>query len=108
MSACPVCQNDFPALQPGQLCPKCSAQVLAHDMYSASDLRFVGVLAGVLTAAVASLPGALAGHLIGRGLGQAVRGCTIGVIVFSLVGLAIGFVIGPKIVLKMEAAKRGA
>ena len=106
MSACPICQMEVDSKLPGQLCPRCRADVLAKDVYSKSDLRFVGILAGVLTAAIASMPGAFVGHVVGRAFDNASRGCTIGVLVFALAGLVAGFRIGPAIILRMEASKR--
>jgi len=84
----------------------CQNDVLSKDVYTKSDLRFVGILAGVLTAALASMPGAFIGYLIGRVNDNASRGCTVGVVVFALAGLVAGFRIGPLMVLRMEAAKR--
>jgi hypothetical protein len=107
MAVCPICQKEFDATRSGQLCSKCRDEVLAKDVYTQQDLRFVGLLAGVLTAAIASMPGALIGDVIGRSFGNGGRGTTTGVIVFSLMGLAIGFFAGRSVVKKMEAAKRG-
>ncbi len=106
MAVCPICQSEFDTALSGQLCPKCRDEVLAKDVYTQKDLRFVGLLAGVLTAAVASMPGALIGDIIGRSFGNGMRGTTIGVIVFSLMGLVVGFMAGQTIVTKMEAARR--
>lgn len=106
MAQCPICHATFESPLTGQLCPKCAAEVIAKDVYSGSDLRFVGFLAGVLTAALASMPGAMVGYTIGRAVGEASRGCTIGVVLFSLCGLVAGFWIGPWIVMRMESAKR--
>ena len=106
MSECPNCHAEFEAAASGQLCPKCVAEVLAKDVYTSGDLRFVGFLAGALTAAVSSMPGAMVGYVIGRAFNEGTRGCTIGVIVFSLLGLVAGFLIGPRVVRQMETAKR--
>lgn len=106
MADCPLCHSEFDRALSGQLCPRCRDEILAKDVYSQKDLRFVGLLAGVLTAAIASMPGALIGDLIGRNFGLATRGSTIGVIVFSLFGLAAGYFVGRSIIVKNEAAKR--
>jgi hypothetical protein len=106
MAICPKCQSESSSTLPGQLCERCRAEVLASDVYTPGDLRFVGVLCGVLTAALASMPGAFIGYVIGMAFDNATRGCTIGVVVFALLGLVAGFRIGPAIVLRMERTKR--
>ena len=110
MSICQICHTQLDTFPDEdvdqQLCARCQADVLSKDVYSKSDLRFVGVLAGILSAAVASMPGAFIGDVIGRIFNNATRGCTIGVLVFALCGLVAGFRIGPQVVLRIEAAKR--
>ena len=106
MSQCSVCQAMIEGNTSGQLCARCKAKVLSQDVYTKSDLQFVGFLAGVLTAAILSMPGAFVGNVIGRAFDNGTRGCTIGVVVFALAGLVAGFRIGPAMVLRMEAAKR--
>src|SRR5262245_31241639 len=102
MSVCPVCHNQFDEHESGQLCPKCRAVVLAKDMYTKGDLRFVGILAGVLAAAVLSMPGAFVGYVIGLPFDQASRGCTLGILVFAIAGLIAGYQLVPVIVRRME------
>jgi len=105
MSRCPLCQNEYDATRFGQLCPKCSADVLAKDTYSAQDTRFVAGLAGVLVAAVLSMPGAFVGHLVGEWFNMGTRGTTVGVLIFSLIGLVVGYCLGTSVIRRSQAAR---
>jgi hypothetical protein len=105
MSRCPICQNEYDTSRFGQLCPKCSAAVLAKDTYSAQDTRFVSILAGVLIAAVLSMPGAFVGHFVGEWFNAGTRGTTIGVLIFSVIGLILGYRLGTSMIRRSQAAR---
>ncbi len=106
MAVCPVCQTEFESRLAGRLCDKCAASVIAQDVYSSGDLRFVGILAGVLGAAILSMPGAFAGFYVGKVFDRATTGCLVGVILMSFVGLFVGYRVGTAICLRAELARQ--
>lgn len=105
MAVCPICQTEFESLLAGRLCERCAAEVIARDVYSPSDLRFVGILAGVLGAAIFSVPGAFVGFYLGKVFDRATTGCLAGVIAFSLAGIVVGYRMGLAACLRAEAAR---
>ena len=106
MAVCPVCQTEFESRLPGRLCDKCAVKVIAQDVYSPSDLRFVGILGGVLGAAVFSMPGVFIGFYVGRIFDRATTGCLAGLILMSIVGLFVGYRIGLAACLRAEVARQ--
>lgn len=106
MAVCPVCQIEFESRLPGRLCDKCAVKIIAQDVYSPGDLRFVGILAAVLGAAVFSMPGVFVGFYIGKVFDRATTGCLAGLILMSIVGLFVGYRVGLAACLRAEVARQ--
>jgi hypothetical protein len=106
MAVCPICQAEFESVLPGRLCDRCAAQVIARDVYTPANLRFVSILAGVLGAAILSMPGAFAGYYLGLAFDRASAGCMAGMVVMALIGIVVGSIVGRTLCLRMEAARR--